>query len=90
MVLNQRFKKEITQNLKLKSRSSLNPLFLEEDKNQIILKLKDLGYYFSNIEISLEDLEDKRVNVEYKISLGEKAKIKKLLLLVIKSTKIQN
>ena len=86
-------KKEITQNLKLKSRSSLNPLFLEDDKKQIILKLKDLGYYFSNIEISLEDLEDKRVNVEYKISLGEKAKIKKITFIgdkVYKDSKLKS
>ena len=86
-------KKEITQNLKLKSRSSLNPLFLEEDKKQIILKLKDLGYYFCNIEISLEDLEDKRVNVEYKISLGEKAKIKKITFIgdkVYKDSKLKS
>ena len=85
--------KEITQNLKLKSRSSLNPLFLEEDKNQIIFKLKDLGYYFSNIEISLEDLEDKRVDVEYKISLGEKAKIKKITFIgdkVYKDSKLRS
>ena len=86
-------KKEITQNLKLKSRSSLNPLFLEEDKNQIIFKLKDLGYYFSNIEISLEDLENKRVDVEYKISLGEKAKIKKITFIgdkVYKDSKLRS
>ena len=86
-------KNKITQNLKLKSRSSLNPLFLEEDKKQIILKLKDLGYYFSNIEISLEDLEDKRVNVEYKISLGEKAKIKKITFIgdkVYKDSKLRS
>ena len=85
--------KEITQNLKLKSRSSLNPLFLEEDKNQIIFKLKDLGYYFSNIEISLEDLENKRVDVEYKISLGEKAKIKKITFIgdkVYKDSKLRS
>ena len=86
-------KNEIIQNLKLKSRSSLNPLFLEEDKKQIILKLKDLGYYFSNIEISLEDLEDKRVNVEYKIILGEKAKIKKITFIgdkVYKDSKLKS
>ena len=86
-------KKEITQNLKLKSRSSLNPLFLEEDKKQIILKLKDLGYYFSNIEISLEDLKNKRVDVEYKISLGEKAKIKKITFIgdkVYKDSKLRS
>ena len=86
-------KNEIIQNLKLKSRSSLNPLFLEEDKKQIMLKLKDLGYYFSNIEISLEDLEDKRVNVEYKIILGEKAKIKKITFIgdkVYKDSKLKS
>ena len=86
-------KKEITQNLKLKSRSSLNPLFLEDDKEQIVLKLKNLGYYFSNIEIFLEDLQDNRINVEYKINLGEKAKIKKITFIgdkVYKDSKLRS
>ena len=92
-VKSKNIKKEITQNLKLKSRSSLNPLFLEEDKNQMLLKLKNLGYYFSNIEILLEDLGDNRTNVEYQINLGDKSKIKKISFIgekVFKESKLRS
>ena len=40
--------------------------------------LKDIGYYFSEIEISVEELKDNKINIEYDITLGQKAKIKKI------------
>ena len=70
--------KDLKKNIQLKSRSSFNEVLLEKDKNQIKIFLKDLGYYFSKIEISKEDLEDNKVNIIYNISLGKKAKIKKI------------
>ena len=73
---------EILQNLKknvlLKSRSSFNEVLLDKDKKIIKKFLKDLGYYFSEVLISLEELEDNKINLTYNISLGEKAKIKKI------------
>ena len=73
---------EILQNLKknvlLKSRSSFNEVLLDKDKKIIKKFLKDLGYYFSEVIISLEELEDNKINLTYNISLGEKAKIKKI------------
>ena len=68
----------LKKNTTLKSRSSFNEILLEKDKNEIKIFLKDLGYYFSKIEILKEDLEDNKVNIVYNISLGEKAKIKKI------------
>ena len=68
----------LKKNTTLKSRSSFNEILLEKDKNEIKIFLKDLGYYFSKIEILKEDLEDNKVNIIYNISLGEKAKIKKI------------
>ena len=62
----------------LKSRSSYNEITLEKDKRKIKNSLKDLGYYFSDIDISIEKLEDNKVNLIYNISLGKKAKIKKI------------
>ena len=68
----------LKKNTTLKSRSSFNKVLLEKDKNEIKIFLKGLGYYFSKIEILKEDLEDNKVNIIYNISLGEKAKIKKI------------
>jgi outer membrane protein insertion porin family len=68
----------ILKNLKLKQRSSYNKIFLQKDKDQIILSLKQLGYYFSTIEVVVEELEDNKVNINFDIDLGEKAKIEKI------------
>ena len=37
-----------------------------------------MGYYFSEIDISIEELQDNKINLTYNISLGNKAKIKKI------------
>ena len=55
--------------------------------------LKDFGYYFSNIEILVEDLNDNKVNVTYKIELGDKSKIRKITFLgnkVFKDRKLKS
>ena len=39
-------KEKLTQNLKLRTRSSYNEILLKEDRNRIISSLKDIGYYF--------------------------------------------
>ena len=62
----------------LKSRSSFNEVLLEKDKKKMKNFFKNLGYYFSKIEISIDELEDNKINLIYNISLGEKAKIKKI------------
>lgn len=69
---------DVTKNLKLKERSSFNEDFLRSDKIKIIDSLKDLGYFFSKVEVFKEELEDKKVNISYIIDLGNKAKIKKI------------
>ncbi len=69
---------ELKKNVVLKSRSSFNEIILKKDKDIINNFLKKLGYYFSEIDISIEDLQDNKINLIYNISLGEKAKIKKI------------
>ena len=69
---------EITKDLNLKSRSSYNEILLNDDKIKISNSLKNLGYFFSTLEISVINLEDNKVNIDYKINLGEKAKISKI------------
>ena len=62
----------------LKSRSSFNEILLDKDKKKIKSFLKEKGYYFSEVEISIEKLKDNKINLSYYITLGEKAKIKKI------------
>ena len=71
-------KAEITKNVKLKPRSSYDENLLSKDKTEIISALKKSGYYFTSIEIELNDLGDNKVDLIYNISLGKKAKIKKI------------
>ena len=74
----QKIRNVILSDLKLKSRSSFNEIFLNQDKNSIISSLRSLGYYFSKVEVFINDLNDNRVEITYQIELGEKAKIKKI------------
>ncbi len=73
-----KIKSAITKNLNLKSRSSFNKILLQKDKEKIIETLKSLGYYFSTVDVFTEDLNDNRINLNYNINIGEKAKIKKI------------
>ncbi len=74
-------KEKIKKKIKLKSRSSFNETLLEKDKQTIASVLKSIGYYFPSIEIYLENLKDNKINVTYKVDIGEKAKIKKISFL---------
>ena len=70
--------KNLKENITLKSRSSFNEVLLNKDKKQIKSFLKGIGYYFSKVDISIEELEDNKINLIYNIALGEKAKIDKI------------
>ena len=86
-------KEKLTNNLKLSSRSSYNEILLNDDKKAIILKLKELGYYFSEVEIDLIELNDNKINLAFNIELGNKAKIKKINFIgnkVFKDSKLRN
>ena len=82
-------KEKISKNLNLKSRSSFNKNLLNKDKENILAELKNLGYFFSKIDISTVDLGDKKLDLIYKIELGNKAKIKKINFLGDKILKIE-
>ena len=83
----EKIEENIRSNLILKPRSSFNKIILREEEISIQTTLKNLGYYFSKVESYVEVLDNNLVNIKYKIDLGNKAKIKKLLLLVIKFIK---
>ena len=77
----------------LKSRTSFSEFALKKDKEKIDNFLKKSGYYFSEIDISIEELEDNKIDLTYNILLGEKAKIKKISFIgdkVFKDKKLRN
>jgi len=69
---------KIKKKVNLKSRSSFNEILLIKDKENIASKLKNLGYYFAEIDTSVLELSDNKVNLVFNISLGKKAKIRKI------------
>ena len=87
-----KIKDVITENLDLRERSSFNENLLLSDKNKILDNLRSLGYYFGNVEVYKEDLQDNKVDIIYKINLGNKAKIGKISFLgnkVFKDNKLK-
>ena len=83
----------IQKNLKLKSRSSFNKNLLKKDLDVIQITLKNLGYYFVEIKDIIEDLDENKINLTYKIDLGDKAKIKKISFIgdkVFKDNKLKS
>ena len=68
----------ITNNVKLIERSSFIDFFLEQDLIIMKQNLKSRGYYFANIDIKIENLEDNKINLFYNFDIGEKAKINKI------------
>jgi len=72
------FKKVITENIKLKERSSYIETLVAEDKNRIGSILRNAGYFFSEVSILKEDMGDNKLNLIINIELGKKAKIKKI------------
>ena len=73
-----KIKKQLRDTIKIKSRSSYNSVLVSNDVSIIKFQLKRLGYYFANVETIIEELDNNRVNLIYKINLGNKAKIKKI------------
>ena len=69
---------KIKKKVNLKSRSSFNEILLIKDIESITGTLQNLGYYFAEIDTSVEELKNNKINLIYNISIGKKAKIKKI------------
>jgi len=69
---------DVKSEVNLKSRSSFNEILLIKDKESISTKLKARGYYFADIDTSVEELSDNKINLIFNIAIGKKAKIKKI------------
>lgn len=86
-------KENVLKNITLKERSSFNDYSLEFDKKTISNNLRNLGYYFSQVDVLVESLSNNKVNVIYEINLGDKSKIKKITFLgnkIYKDNKLKN
>ncbi len=77
-VKSQRIRDNIFNNLNLKPRGSYFEKNLDKDINIIKNLGKNLGYYFTKVDAFLENLDDNKVNITFKVDLGEKAKISKI------------
>ena len=73
-----KIKDALTKNLKLKSRASFDEFLFYQEKESLNSTLKQMGYYYATIDAYIEDLSSNKVNIIYDITLGEKAKIKKI------------
>ena len=62
----------------IRSRSSYNESLIKKEKLKVKNVLKNLGYYKSDLDILVEQLENNLVNITYDINLGKKSKIKKI------------
>ncbi len=70
--------KELEKRLKVKSRTSYNEILFLEDKKNITEALKQKGYFFSKVDVTIEKLSDNKINLIYNVEIGDKAKIKKI------------
>ncbi len=77
-VKSQRIRDNIFNNLNLKPRGSFFEKNLIKDIDLIKSLSKDLGYYFAKVDATKEILDDNKVNITFKVDLGEKAKINKI------------
>jgi len=79
--------------ISLKNRSSFNLTLVRNDENIILNLLKKEGYYFSKIISTQQDLGDNKIDLFYKIKLGEKARISKISFIgdkKFKDSKLRN
>ncbi len=80
-------------NLILKPRSSYNEYFLSQDIDRIVSNLRDLGYFFAEINTSIIKLSENKININFDINIGEKARIKKITFLgnkIFKNNKLRS
>ncbi len=83
----------LNKSLKLKERSSFDEFIFYQEKENLKSILKEMGYYDSKVEAYIEDLGDKKVKLTYDITLGEKAKIKKITFIgnkIFKDSKLKS
>ena len=74
-------KENIYDVLILKDRSSFTSKSLQKDEINILNLLKNKGYYFPEVISSVQKFNNNKIDIFYKINLGNKAKITKISFL---------
>jgi outer membrane protein insertion porin family len=69
---------KIEENKLIREKSSFNEFILSNEEKRILSVLRNLGYYNSLLNISVEELDNNTVSINFKLNLGKKAKIKKI------------
>ena len=62
----------------IKDKSPYNLFKLDNERNRINERVKELGYFNSKIEAYIEELDNNLVIINFNIELGKKARIKKI------------
>ena len=73
-----KFKDPLYEIMSMKEKNSFVEDYISKDLNKIKSFLKVSGFYFSVVEVSLEENENNTVNLIYEIDLGEKASIRNI------------
>jgi outer membrane protein insertion porin family len=69
---------KIEENKLIRKKASFNEFILSNEEKRILAILRNLGYYNSLLETSIEKLDNNTVSINFKLNIGEKAKIKKI------------
>ena len=69
---------KIEENKLIREKASFNEFTLSNEEKRILTILRNLGYYNSLINTSIEKLDNNAVSINFELDLGEKAKIKKI------------
>ncbi len=72
-------KKIILKNLSLREKSPYVNFLAKQDISKIQNALNNAGYYFNNVDVSLNENDNDTVDLIYNIDLGEKALIKNII-----------
>ena len=73
-----KLQEQIYKNLRLKNKSSFVEGLANKDLTNIKNALKNSGYYFSDVQLSIKEKSNNSINLIYNIKLGEKALIRKV------------
>jgi outer membrane protein insertion porin family len=69
---------KIEENKLIREKSSFNEFILSNEEKRILSILKNLGYYNSLLNTSIEKLDNNTVLINFELDVGKKAKIKKI------------
>ena len=69
---------KIKENMLIREKASFNEFILSNEEKRILAILRNLGYYNSLLDTSIEKLDNNTVSINFKLDIGKKAKIKKI------------